>query len=791
MSSTLKSGILLLLCVAMVMPCALPVGAVQPVQEPAHTSNLGDYEYTYDRWANPIYSYLVPHEDGTLTRVEYTGEVITVEEYDSRQDFVSGISILPELPLFGGFYSGETHNFLVFGQINDQEDDTVEVYRVVSYTKDWQRVGSASLYGANTTTPFRGGTVRFAEYNGYLYIRTAHEMYTSTDGYRHQANVMINLRISDMTITDSFWKVMNIGFGYVSHSFNQFVAVDGTDLLAVDHGDAYPRSVVLMKYNAPAGKDSFMKGVVENYRLSYVKTVDVLPIQGQLGANDTGVALGGFEVSSDAYLIAGNTVSQEPGCDLFGQRNIFISATSKKNFTQSGTTLRYLTNYQDGDNVDISNPHFVKVSDNRFAVLWTENDGSTECLRYCFVDGQGQLQGKVYSTAGVLSDCKPVVLGDQLIWYATRASGPAFFTIDLQNAENITHGHIYYYDYTAYPWYEFDGAISSICAICGQEGPTVAIPALKNVEEYTLVDTVMAPTCTENGYGYFSWNDSHKYDIIEYAYGAPIPALGHDWQNNCCSRCGLSQSITAHQWLPATCTQPQTCKICGQTQGNILGHDYSSEIIFPTCTEEGYSIYTCNRCGESHRDYYVEALGHSFGQPIVHEPTPTEQGYTERTCQTCGYCETYDYVEYVGFTISGFVTSYLSETDVTLELIRDGQMIEQINLCGLNVQYAFENLEPGTYTLRLSKDNHATLERTIILENRDVTWNDELKPVGDVSGDGVVNIKDFQRLLRHVNRTNPLSDDALLSGDITGDGVVNVKDFARLLRHINKTLPLF
>jgi arabinogalactan oligomer/maltooligosaccharide transport system substrate-binding protein len=54
-----------------------------------------------------------------------------------------------------------------------------------------------------------------------------------------------------------------------------------------------------------------------------------------------------------------------------------------------------------------------------------------------------------------------------------------------------------------------------------------------------------------------------------------------------------------------------------------------------------------------------------------------------------------------------------------------------------------------------------------------------------------VNIKDFQRLLRHVNKINPLSGYALACGDVTGDGQVNIKDFQRLLRHVNKTNPLY
>jgi len=35
----------------------------------------------------------------------------------------------------------------------------------------------------------------------------------------------------------------------------------------------------------------------------------------------------------------------------------------------------------------------------------------------------------------------------------------------------------------------------------------------------------------------------------------------------------------AHQWIEADCITPQTCQICGQTQGTATGHDFSLEII--------------------------------------------------------------------------------------------------------------------------------------------------------------------------------------------------------------------
>lgn len=91
----------------------------------------------------------------------------------------------------------------------------------------------------------------------WLLIHTSHKMYQSYDGYNHQANVTIQVDTDNMTITDSFTDVANIGRGYVSHSFNQFIEIENNKAVTIDHGDAYPRSIVLIKYNSDITSGKF------------------------------------------------------------------------------------------------------------------------------------------------------------------------------------------------------------------------------------------------------------------------------------------------------------------------------------------------------------------------------------------------------------------------------------------------------------------------------------------------------------------------------------------------------
>ena len=44
-------------------------------------------------------------------------------------------------------------------------------------------------------------------------------------------------------------------------------------------------------------------------------------------------------------------------------------------------------------------------------------------------------------------------------------------------------------------------------------------------------------------------------------------------------------------------------------------HTYETEVVAPNCTEQGYTLHTCKGCGDSYKDTYVSALGHSYGEP--------------------------------------------------------------------------------------------------------------------------------------------------------------------------------
>ena len=187
------------------------------------------------------------------------------------------------------------------------------------------------------------------------------------------------------------------------------------------------------------------------------------------------------------------------------------------------------------------------------------------------------------------------------------------------------------------------------CAVCGErhiEDITAALP-------HNYASKTTPATCEGGGKTIHRCEGCGSSFITDYT-----SPLGHSWDEGTeitgatctgegmteytCIRCGATRlegdEAAGHiPGEPASCTQPQLCTKCGAVIVNALGHGYETVVTEPTCTEMGYTTYTCSRCGDTYKGDYTEAAGHKPGDWIVDkEPTTDSEGSKHKECTVCG-----------------------------------------------------------------------------------------------------------------------------------------------------------
>jgi len=107
-----------------------------------------------------------------------------------------------------------------------------------------------------------------------------------------------------------------------------------------------------------------------------------------------------------------------------------------------------------------------------------------------------------------------------------------------------------------------------------------------------------------------------------------------------------------HMWAEADCTHPKTCTACGIWGGRENGHSWDEGKVQkdPTENEDGQLLLTCTVCGDT-KLQAIPSLNHvhHYQDKTVVEPTCTENGYTTYTC-SCGHYRTENVVVAKGHT---------------------------------------------------------------------------------------------------------------------------------------------
>ena len=113
--------------------------------------------------------------------------------------------------------------------------------------------------------------------------------------------------------------------------------------------------------------------------------------------------------------------------------------------------------------------------------------------------------------------------------------------------------------------------------------------------------------------------------ILSVSLSACSTSHEHEWTEATCTEpktctiCGETEGDpNGHDWEPATCIAPKTCTVCGETEGELSEHNWKAA----TCT----TAKTCTVCGETEGS----PSGHKWIAATYENP---------KTCSVCGKTE--------------------------------------------------------------------------------------------------------------------------------------------------------
>ncbi|MCD7723138.1 MAG: hypothetical protein LUH82_04235, partial [Clostridiales bacterium] len=135
------------------------------------------------------------------------------------------------------------------------------------------------------------------------------------------------------------------------------------------------------------------------------------------------------------------------------------------------------------------------------------------------------------------------------------------------------------------------------CTVCGYQKTEDGAAGAHVLSHYAVKDA----TCTENG-------------NTEY------------WQ---CTTCG--------KYFSDSEAENETTIEAVTIAASSSYHKYAATVTAPTCTEGGYTTYTCSVCGDSYTADKTAATGHSMSYTAGKAATCTESGTVENYyCSSCG-----------------------------------------------------------------------------------------------------------------------------------------------------------
>ena len=297
----------------------------------------------------------------------------------------------------------------------------------------------------------------------------------------------------------------------------------------------------------------------------------------------------------------------------------------------------------------------------------------------------------------------------------------------------------------------------------------------------------------------------------------------------------LAKTYADENWI-------EFCVCSGHTVPHT--HTYTAVVTEPTCTADGFTTYTCSRCGDSYVNAFTDALGHDFGEWIVTvEPTADAQGEERRECSRCDAFETREIPKlpdddsptfaltggtaHAGETIEvsvlvrnnpGIVSAVLrlsyDPQVLTLLRVRNGDVFpEDVFHAGSDltqIPYGTawldalgdDNTQDGTlvtFTFAVAAEAPAGATTVTLTYDTASTFNAQLTPMefavqnaewqvieriaGDTNGDGSLDLKDAVTLIRGIVGGWGVTV-VDVNADVNADGSVDLRDATLIVRYL-------
>jgi len=193
---------------------------------------------------------------------------------------------------------------------------------------------------------------------------------------------------------------------------------------------------------------------------------------------------------------------------------------------------------------------------------------------------------------------------------------------------------------------------------------------------YTV--SIAEPSCTASGYTEYVCECGDSYRAEETA------ALAHIWGPWTVEKPATTQEEGLQKRTCSNCQTTEEKKTDKLSENHT--HSYTEQVVEPTCTTEGYTVYTCN-CGHTYTSNTVSAKSHSYTAQVV-KPTCEAQGYIVYKC-TCGKTYTDSQTQPAGHSWSAWNT--VKEATETAEGLKE----RSCSVCAKKEEQTIAKKEPG------------------------------------------------------------------------------------------------